>query len=382
MTLTTSSAPGRYKPSAESPLFLLAMDHRASFAHTLLGVSGEPTDAELERMRDAKLVIYDAARTAFAEDLPPGRAGVLVDEHLGAEVAKQAKAAGLVLAMPIEKSGTKLFELEYGEHFAEHVENFDPDFFKVLVRYNPADDEQVRTTQIERLARVSAWAEKVGRSWLFELLVPPTSQQLVENEDQYHFDRDTRPALTVETISAFVAGGVNPTIWKLEGYETVEGAQTVLRAVAADSARPAECIVLGRNAPMSSVEHWIDIAAPLPGYAGFAVGRSIWEEPLLDLLGERIDRGEAVRFIAARYRMLTDAYDAARRLSEGGNTEPFTGQNPRLSPDREKTIRRALSGADMRGTKLPAWMAATLLAEVDALRSGAPSAPLSAQSKS
>jgi myo-inositol catabolism protein IolC len=368
MTQTTSPTGGSYKPSADSPLFLLAMDHRTSFA-TLFGISGEPTDAEIEKMRDAKLAIYEALHLALAEDLPKGRAGVLVDEHLGPDVAKRARADGLVLAMPIEKSGTKLFELEYGEHFAEHVEAYDPDFFKVLVRYNPADDEQVRTTQIERLARISAWAMEVGRSWLFELLVPPTGQQLVENEDQYHFDQEARPKLTVETISAFVAGGVHPTIWKLEGYETTRGAQAVLRAVAADTAHPAECIVLGRNAPMSSVEHWIDVAAPLPGFAGFAVGRSLWEQPLIDLLGERIDRRKAVRSIAARYRTLTHEYNDAQRAPHNGHTDPFTWENPRLTPDREETIRRSLSGADMRGTKLPAWMAATLLAEVDALRS-------------
>ncbi len=245
---TTPSAPDRrYEPSHGSPLFILAMDHRASFAKTIFGVSGEPTDAELQRMRDAKSVIYEGARRAIADGIPPGRAGVLVDEHLGADVAKQAKADGLVLAMPIEKSGTKLFELEYGDRFAEHVAAFDPDFSKVLVRYNPADDEKDRTTQIERLGRVSAWASDTGRRWLFELLVAPTSEQLARSEDQYYFDRDDRPGLTVETIAAFMAGGVHPTIWKLEGYETSDGAQKVLRTVAADTAHPAECIVLGRE---------------------------------------------------------------------------------------------------------------------------------------
>lgn len=311
--VTMPSAAGRYEPSADDPLFLLAMDHRSSFAKTVFGLSGQPTTEELEKMRDAKLVIYEGAREAVATGLPVGRAGVLVDEHLGSDVAKRAKADGLVLAMPIEKSGTKLFELEYGEQFAEHVEAFDPDFFKVLARYSPADGDQDRATQIERLSRVSTWAMKVGRHWLLELLVPPTSEQLVQSEDQYHFDREVRPGLTVETISALVAGEVHPTIWKLEGYETSGGAEEVLRAVAADIAHPAQCIVLGRDAPMSRVEHWIDVAAPLHGYAGFAVGRSIWEEALLDLIAGKTRRGGAVRSISGRYRTLIDTYDEARR---------------------------------------------------------------------
>ncbi len=368
---TNAPAPANpYKPSGESPLFILAMDHRASFARVLFGVDGDPTEAERTKMRDAKMVIYDGARQAAAEGLTTGRAGVLVDEQFGAEVARRAKADGFVLAMPIEKSGTMLFELEYGEHYPEHVEAFDPDFFKVLVRYNPADEPDARAHQIERLAEVSAWARASGRRWLFELLVPPTRDQLAQSEDQFHFDRDVRPKLTVQTIASFNDGGVHPTIWKLEGYETTDGAHEVLRGVAADTAYPAECIVLGRNAPLEQVEHWLDVAAPLPGFAGFAVGRSIWEEALQDLLAGRVERDQAVSVIADRYRRLIGDYCSARLPGGGGvdRTEPFTWQNPRLTPDREDRIRRSLKGADMRGTRLPAWMAATLLAEVDALR--------------
>jgi myo-inositol catabolism protein IolC len=311
---TMSSTSDRYEPSAEVPLFILAMDHRNSFAHDVFGVSGEPSDEELKKMRGAKTVIYEGARQAMATGLPRGRAGILVDEHLGSDIAKQAKADGFVLAMPIEKSGTKLFELEYGEQFAEHVETFDPDFFKVLARYNPADDDHDRATQIDRLARVSKWATDEDRRWFLELLVPPTSDQLVQSEDQYRFDRQVRPGLTVDTISALVAGGVHPTIWKLEGYESSEGAEEVLGAVAADMTHMAECIVLGRNAPMSRVVHWIDVAAPLPGFAGFAVGRTIWEQALRDLIGGKIASADASSVISARYRDLVEVYhEAARR---------------------------------------------------------------------
>ena len=360
----------RYEPSAQEPLFILAMDQRSSFAKVLFGLGEDAPEADLAKMRDAKMVIYEGLHRAVASGLEVGRAGVLVDEHLGSEVARRAKADGLVLAMPIEKSGTNLFELEYGRDYPEHLAAYQPDFFKVLVRYNPADEVADRTAQIERLAEVSAWAAKSGWRWLFELLVPPTREQLAQNEDQFNFDRQARPGLTAETISAFSTGGVHPTVWKLEGYETTEGAEEVLRTVAAQADGPSECIVLGRNALMEQVEHWLSVAAPLPGYAGFAVGRSIWMAALQDLLAGRIDRGDAVATIASRYRTLVGAYSAARRPGSGSgdSTEPFTWQHPQLTPDREARIRRALAGADMRGTRVPAWMAATLLAEVDALR--------------
>jgi len=359
-----------YEPSGQSPLFILAMDQRASFGRDLFGLNGAPTEAERARMRDTKMVIYEGACQAAADGLPTGRAGVLVDEELGGDVARRAKADGFVLAMPIEKSGTELFELEYGDQYPEHIESFDPDFFKVLVRYNPADKPGERAAQIEQLANVSNWAAAAGRRWLFELLIPPTRQQLAQSEDQFHFDRDVRPELTAQTVASFSDGGVHPTIWKLEGYETTEGAQRVLHAVATNSAHPSECIVLGRNALMEQVEHWIDVAAPLPGFAGFAVGRSIWEAALQDLIAGHIERHAAVSVISSRYRTLIDTYSTARHSDSGDapGAERSFWESPRLTPDREDQIRRSLKGADMRDTRLPAWMAASLLAEVDALR--------------
>ena len=141
----------RYEPSSQEPLFILAMDQRSSFAK-LFGLEENADEAGLAKMRDGKLMIYEGFHQAAASGFEVGRAGVLVDEHLGSEVARRAKADGHVLAMPVEKSGTTLFELEYGKDYPEHLAAYDPDFFKVLVRYNPADEAADRTAQI-RAAR-------------------------------------------------------------------------------------------------------------------------------------------------------------------------------------------------------------------------------------
>ena len=69
--------------------------------------------------------------------LAASAAGVLVDEQFGTQVAQDAKQAGMVLAMPAEKSGQNEFDFEYGTEFASHIQAFDPTFTKVLVRYNP-----------------------------------------------------------------------------------------------------------------------------------------------------------------------------------------------------------------------------------------------------
>ena len=264
-------------------------------------------------MRQAKTLVYEGLRH-FAGGVRAGREGVLVDEQLGTEVVDSAKSDGLVVLMPIEKSGLRVFELEYGDRFAEHIEKFDPDFFKALVRYNPLDDETVRRTQATRLAAVSEWAERAERRWLIELLVPPTPEQLSTYGDQEGFDRGARPQLTAEVITQLQDVGVHPNIWKLEGYETPAAADVVLAAVAQDVEHPAQCIVLGRDAPLDRVEHWLTVAAR-ERFVGFAVGRTIWEEPLRRLLRGTASHDQVIEQVANTYAALVDTYT---RATSGG----------------------------------------------------------------
>src|ERR1700754_2562020 len=94
-------------------LYLLAMDHRASLAKEVYGIPGAVSPAQAERIAAGKKLVFDGLLAAGGESL--SGAGVLVDERYGASVARQAAAAGITLAMPIERSGQEWFTLEYGE---------------------------------------------------------------------------------------------------------------------------------------------------------------------------------------------------------------------------------------------------------------------------
>jgi myo-inositol catabolism protein IolC len=372
--MTEATAEPIGPPSPAQPLFLLAMDHRDSFGKTLFGVQGTATDEQLASMRSAKTLIFEAAQRLAGTDLGGGHAGILVDEQLGADVARQAKAAGFTLAMPVEVSGADRFEFEYGDDFPSHIEAFDPDWVKVLVRFNPADPEELRKAQTATLRRLSDWCASNRRHWLLELLVPATREQLAAHDDQALYDEHERPGLTVQVIRELTGADVHPRIWKLEGYETTAGAQLVTSAVAAEDPA-ASCIVLGRNAPQRQVDHWLDVAAPLEDYVGFAIGRSIWDEPLADYLAGRADRDATQSRIADRYGHFIHRYlqaDVTPRGADDMRGEPFTYTHPRPTPDREAAIRKAAASAAPEGSSLPAWMVQSLLAEVDALRADEP----------
>jgi myo-inositol catabolism protein IolC len=299
------------------PLFLLAMDQRSSLLeHTYDEPGGEPADeAEAERVRAGKQLVYRGVLTALAAGASRARTGVLVDELYGAEVARLVKDAGLQLAMPIERSGREWFELQYGDEWMAHVEAFDPDWVKVLVRDNPAYDTDRRAEQASDVAAVAAALREAGRPFLVELLVPGTDEQKGSVED---YDRDLRPDLVVQVLEYLQDHGVEADVWKLEGLDRTEDAERVVATARRDGRDAVQCIVLGRDAPEEQVDHWLRTAAPVDGFVGFAIGRSNWEEPLEDVVREHLDTEAAEGLIAANYRHFVDTWLEARGDVEDG----------------------------------------------------------------
>jgi len=271
-----------WQPRHADPLFILAMDHRESFGRTLFEVKhDDPDQAQVEAMRSAKLLIFQGLQVAQPK-VTSGRIGVLVDERYGQEVidAVKSNADPMVLAVPVEASGHDWFTLEWGDRWLEHVESVQPDYAKVLVRDNPGFDAAQRDAQLTSLAQVSAGLRTVGVPLLYELLVPATDAQLAQaGHDAGVYDHDLRPGLVAQVIADNQAHGVEPTLWKVEGLETVEAAQQVA-AQAKAGGRTADLIVLGRDAPAERLDHWLEVASQVDAFVGFAIGRSIWEDVL------------------------------------------------------------------------------------------------------
>ena len=242
-------------------------------------------------------------------------AGGLVDEQFGApkRIPERIRAAGMKLAMPVEKSGQNEFDFEYGDEFGDHIERFDPDFTKVLVRYNPDGEEELNRRQADRLVTLSAWLADRGRSFLFELLVPAEDEQLASvGGEVERYDAELRPGLMVRAIAELQDAGVEPQIWKIEGLDRREDCETVVAQCRAGGRDHVVCVVLGRGAERAKVERWLTSGAGVDGYVGFAIGRSIWGDPLAGFLGGSVSRDQASEQIAANYLHFVDIYESAR----------------------------------------------------------------------
>jgi myo-inositol catabolism protein IolC len=281
-----------WQPRHDDPLFILAMDHRASFGKTLFGVKDDaPDPGQVAAMKSAKWMIFEGLQAALPA-VTYGRAGVLVDERYGQDVIDAARGGGqpVVLAVPVEASGHDWFTPEWGDQWLGHVEAIKPDYAKVLVRDNPDFDAAEREQQFGRLAQISSGLHGIGVPLLYELLVPATSAQLDRaGHDPGAYDRDIRPGLVAHVIADNQAHGVEPTLWKVEGLETVGAAQQVAEQAKAGGRRT-DLVVLGRDAPADRLDHWLEVASQVSAFVGFAIGRSIWEDAVRDY--EASDHGE------------------------------------------------------------------------------------------
>jgi myo-inositol catabolism protein IolC len=296
-------------------LYILPFDHRGSFQERMFGWNSPLSEAQTAEIAAAKRVIYDGFKSALAAGVPKDKAGILVDEQFGAAILRDAAAAGVVTACPAEKSGQDEFDFEYGEDFAKHIESLRPTFCKVLVRYNPEGDRDMNRRQAARLRRLSDYLIRAERSrFMFELLVPAEKAQLDKLKgDKKAYDRELRPRLMRGAIEELQDAGVEPDVWKIEGLDRREDCEKIVATARAGGRDAVGCIVLGRGEDDAKVREWLTTAAGVAGFIGFAVGRTVFWDPVAEWRAGKATREAAVGEIARRYREFVGVFETAAR---------------------------------------------------------------------
>jgi myo-inositol catabolism protein IolC len=301
----------------DKPLYILPFDHRGSFQSKMFGWKGALTSEQTAQIAATKQVIYDGFKTAVSLGVPRQKAAILVDEQFGAAILRDATSNGYTTACPVEKSGQEEFDFEYGEEFAKHVETVRPTFSKVLVRYNPEGDQALNARQAARLHRLSEYLHSQSQSrFLFELLVPAEKAQLARlRGDKKAYDLQLRPRLMVDAIRQLQDAQVEPDVWKVEGLDRRADCENIVTAARRGGRDRVGCIILGRGEDDQKVREWLSTAATVPGFIGFAVGRTSFWDPLIAWRAKEITRADAVNRIASRYREFSDIFEEKARAA-------------------------------------------------------------------
>ncbi|MCR4335395.1 MAG: DUF2090 domain-containing protein [archaeon] len=293
----------------EKDLLILPFDHRGSLLKKLFGIENrDPSPEEAEKYSDLKYMVYEGFLKSLEEGVSKETAAILVDAQFGMKIIEDAKSKGIMVAMPTEKSGQKEFDFDEPD-FKAHIQRVNPAFVKVLVRMNPEGDSKLNKRQLERLKKVSDYSHKIGKKFIFELLVPAEPKQEKEFGEKY--DLELRPKLMVKIIKEIQDFGVEPDVWKLEGVSKQEDSDALVAQCKANG-RTSGIITLGRGEDAEKVKEWLKVGAKSKGIIGFAVGRTVFWEPMKALNDGSISREEAIQKVSDNYKALVDLWNRER----------------------------------------------------------------------
>ena len=290
-------------------LCILPFDHR-SFFEELLKFTEPLTLEQKNQLADYKKIIYGGYEKALTLGVPQDESAILVDDEFGLDILLDAKKKGYATLQSTEVSGDNHFEFAHGADWQEWIEKIQPTFVKALVRYNPDGDKNLNQESLKGLAELSAYAHAEGYKFLIEPLVPATDVQLASVAgDKKRYDSELRPALAARMIEEMQNAGVEPDIWKIEGFASESAYAEVVTAARMGGRDHVGVISLGRNETDEVVSSWLVAGSHVPGVIGFAVGRTIFLDSLLKFQSGEITREEAEVKIADRFKYFYDIFN-------------------------------------------------------------------------
>jgi myo-inositol catabolism protein IolC len=295
----------RQSSHTPDPLYMLAFDHRQVLRDLY------PT-ASTQDLMDAKVTVLDALES-LSGNVSKESLAFLVDEEYGGAAARAARERGLYVAMPVEASRTKILQMQFPDDYPERFARFDPQAVKALVFHNPADDAERKRTQLALLRQFGEFAREQQRDYLLEILITPTGEQLEKvGGDKSRFRAGLFPQLLIDSIAEMQEFGIEPDIWKIEGLETVEDTAAVAAQANAGGRDDVRCIVLGSGESQEKVHSWLANASAVPSFSGFAIGRTVWHQPLAEMFAGRVSREGAVAAMAKSFGDLISAFGRDR----------------------------------------------------------------------
>lgn len=247
------------------PLFILAFDHRAT-----LEKEG------FENIPELKQIIYDGFKKSLGT---VQNAAVLVDEQYGDAILKDAKASGYLIAIPVEKAGREDFVFEYGEDFVSHIEKYNPDFAKVIINVQ----NNVSDFTKDNLKKLSDYCHQRNLKFILEVI------------------SGGNVSLILKTVVELQDAGCEPDIWKIEGMENDLDYLSIIQEIKRNGREGVSLVILGRGENKELVEKWVKTGSKIKGIIGFAIGRTIFGEPLIEFKDGKITRDEAVEQISQNY---------------------------------------------------------------------------------
>jgi len=285
------------RPAAEG-LMAFAIDHRVQL-EAMADEAGAPRD----RIAAFKVLAVKAA--ARVADGRPGF-GMLLDGIHGREALFRAADHPFWIGRPVELPGSRPLEFEGSADIGSSLIEWPVgQTIKCLCFYHPDDPPELKEKQERQLVRLHAAARAIGRELLVEIIAGKHGPL-----------EDDTVASVVERLYAL---GVKPDWWKLEPLKTAAAWRAVAAAIERNDPLCRGIVLLGLEAPEEDLEAAFVVAVKEPIVKGFAVGRTIFNEPVRAWLRGSLDDEGAIDAMASKFARLVAAWEQAARTRSGSH---------------------------------------------------------------
>lgn len=286
---------------------MVALDHRASFDRDLRGLGIAATPG---RRAALKTLVWEGIREALPDVPASGDVAVLIERGLDGIVAEAADA-GVTVALALEASGGCVLRPDAPhDQLVEDLRAIPGGLGKVLLRWHPNDGASRRERQLAALHALAGVTELSGRPLLLELLVPPSLDDRTAIAGGERYDESRLPRYQAEAVATLLDSGLAPAAWKLEGHPDAARARKVAEGIV--RANPAASVlVLGGGAVVADLARPFSGGAEVGAYRGFAVGRTIWRQAVIDLCRREITEEATRRAVGRNLLAVIGTFEAA-----------------------------------------------------------------------
>ncbi|WP_047303927.1 bifunctional 5-dehydro-2-deoxygluconokinase/5-dehydro-2-deoxyphosphogluconate aldolase [Pseudomonas fluorescens] len=282
---------------AWKPLFVFAFDHRGQLVEL-----AQQGGRELAAIPQLKQLFIEAVQRVEADLRRRGieaDVGLLADQRFGQDALNAATGRGWWVARPVEVQGSRPLAFEHGRSVGSNLIAWPQEqIIKCLVQFHPDDEPLLRLEQEAQIRGLYQASQVSGHELLLEI-IPPKDLP------------GAHPEVLYRSLKRLYNLGIYPAWWKIEA-QSAEEWKKLDELIQERDPYCRGVVLLGLNASAEALAEGFRQAAASRTCRGFAVGRTIFQEPSRAWLAREIDDQTLIRQVQGTFEQLINAWRSAR----------------------------------------------------------------------
>jgi 5-dehydro-2-deoxygluconokinase len=245
-------------------LFIFAFDHRWQLVD--LAQRGGQDLTRISEIKQLFIQAIERVEKKLAEQGVEADVGLLADQRFGQDALNAASGRGWWIARPVEVQNSRPLAFEHGRSIGSNLIAWPQEqIIKCLVQYHPDDEPMLRLEQEAQLKAVYEASVTSGHELLLEV-IPPKDHP------------STYPDVLYRSLKRLYNLGIYPAWWKIEA-QSAEDWKKLDELIQERDPYCRGVVLLGLNASAECLAAGFQQASQSSTCRGFAVGRTIFQEP-------------------------------------------------------------------------------------------------------